>query len=568
MRKNIFLILVAIHTIAFVKAQTIPVGSPVIESYLRRQQLLGKFDSSFSFNYRPINLSKNGLSIDTAVFNKYDYFKKLSNSKGDTQITLLPASLNLAFDSDHPDSRNDGAMIRSRGIQTLVSGGIYTEVGPLSIQIKPELVIAENRNYQGFPLWPRHYESTWQIRYIWFNRIDQPERYGTNTYTKLTPGQSSIRLNKWGLSLGISTENLWWGPAIRNSIMMSNNAEGFPHFTFNTQKPIKTQIGSFEWQFITGKLVGSGYKPPAHDVVIRGRILYSPKPDDWRYFQALSLSYAPKWIKGLSLGMTRWVQQYNENAKSTGSYFPVFQNLFRKNDREEFGFNLTQDQAFGIFGRWIWFDSNAEFYFELAKNDAPINFRDLLVDTDHSRALTVGVSKLFPTIKENEFWQFNFEWTQTSQTESRLLRNSLSWYIHSSVPHGYTNNGEVLGSALGPGGNAQYLEVSKVKGFDRVGGAIERFVHNNDFNMFAFSDNFSSATIKDFTRYWVDYSVHAFYEKRFDRFFLNASLFYTYSLNYQWEVLFDPNDPHAFPDTPGVDRNNWNLDIKLSYSLF
>lgn len=558
MRKSIFIIITIISFTAL-RAQTISVGSPLIESYFRRQQLLGQFDSSFSFNYRLIDLSKNGLNIDSAIFDESGYFKKLLKSPGNTQIKLLPINLNLAFDSHHPDSRNDGSMIRARGFQTLISGGIYTEIGPLSIQIKPELVFAENRDYQGFPLWPRHYESTWQIRYIWFNRIDLPERYGTSSYYNITPGQSSIRLNKWGLSLGLSTENIWWGPAIRNSLMMSNNAQGFPHITFNTQRPINTKIGSFEWQLLTGKLVGSGYKPPANDVLFRGRILYSPKPDDWRYFQALTFSYSPKWIKGLSLGMTRWVQQYNEVAKATNDYFPAFSNLFRKNDDNVTRTETDRDQAAGIFGRWVWYDSKAEFYFEFAKNDASINLRDLLVDTDHSRALTVGVNKLFSTIKKDEFWQFNFEWTQTSQTESRLLRNSLSWYIHGQVRHGYTNNGEILGSALGPGGNVQYLEIAKVKAFNRIGGAVERFVHNNDFTSEAFDE--------DFTRYWVDYNLHGFYERQFDQFFISASLFYTYSFNYQWEVLFDPNDPTAFPDTPGVDRNNWNLDIKLTYSF-
>ncbi|NVK42272.1 MAG: hypothetical protein HWE39_13605 [Oceanospirillaceae bacterium] len=552
------LTIVLLFTLVITKAQTIPLGSPNIENYLRRQQLLGKFDSSFSFNYRPITLSKNGVQLDSTVFNSSSYFKPLSQGKLKTSV--LPLEFRLAYDHHHPDSRNDGAMIRSRGIQTYISAGVYAELGPLTIQLKPELVWAQNREYEGFPLWPRHWESTWQVRYLWFNTVDLPERYGQSSYTKLTPGQSSIRLNKWGLSLGLSTENIWWGPAIRNSIMMSNNAQGFPHLTFNTQRPIKTGIGNFEWQFLTGRLEKSGYPPPAHDRVIRGRILYVPKPDDWRYFQGLTFSYSPKWIKGLSVGFTRWVQQYGENAKVTGSYFPIFQNLFRKNDKEEFGFNLDQDQAAGIFGRWVWYDSKAEFYFEFAKNDAAANFRDLLVDTDHSRALTVGVNKLFPTLKKDEFWQFNFEWTQTSQTESRLLRNSLSWYIHGRVRHGYTNNGEVLGSALGPSGNAQYLEVSKVKGFDRIGGAIERYVHNNDFNFLAFDG--------DFTRYWVDYSLYGFYEKQFDSLLLSASLFYTYSMNYQWEVLFDTNDPNAFPDMPGVDRNNWNLDIKISYSLF
>lgn len=564
MQTKLYMIFVGALLSFSIRSQTIPLGSTNVENYLRRQQLLGKLDSSFSFNYRPITLTKNGLAVDSSIFDTSKYFKELV--KGKIKVSALPLEFRLAYDHNHPDSRNDGAMIRSRGLQTYLSTGIYAEIGPLTIQLKPEFIWAENKDYEGFPLWPRHYESTWQTRYRGFNTIDEPERYGTSQYTKLTPGQSSIRLNKWGLSLGISTENIWWGPAIRNSIMMSNNAQGFPHITFNTQRPIKTAIGSFEWQLLTGKLEASGFKPPAFDVPFRGRVQYAPKPDDWRYYQALTFSYSPKWVKGLSLGLTRWVQQYNENAKETNSYFPIFQNLFRQNDKDEFGFNLNQDQAASIFARWVWYDSKAEFYFEFAKNDAPINLRDLLVDTDHSRGFTVGLNKLFSVLKEGEFWQFNFEWTQTSQTESRALRNTLSWYGHSRIRHGYTNNGDILGSALGSAGNAQYLEVAKVKGFNRIGGAIERYVHNNDFNTVAFGA--ISGPFGDFTRYWIDYNIHGFYERQFDKILLSASLFYTYSFNYQWEVLFDPNDPTAFPDTPGVDRNNWNLDIKVSYSLF
>ena len=90
--------------------------------------------------------------------------------------------------------------------------------------------------------------------------------------------------------------------------------------------------------------------------------------------------------------------------------------------------NQARDQAASIFGRWIWHDSNAEFYFEFGKNDAAVNLRDLLVDTDHSRALTVGINKLFPVSDPNANLQFNFEWTQMSQTESRFARNAAAWY--------------------------------------------------------------------------------------------------------------------------------------------
>lgn len=538
--------------------QTIPLGTPIIEEYFRNQQLLGQFDSSFTFNYRPIVLGENGVEVDSSIFNPHDYFgEKLYFLKKKGHLRLLPAELRVAYDHKRPDSRNDGAMIRSRGFQTLASAGVYAELGILSIQFKPEFILAENKDYQGFPMKPRHFESSWESRYVWFNRMDEPERYGTEVYSKMLLGQSSISLNKWGISLGLSTENIWWGPAIRNSIMMSNNAQGFPHITLNTQRAIKTSIGNFEGQFVTGKLEASGYDPPATDVLFRGKTLFVPKKDDWRYFQAITASYSPKWIKGLSLGFTRWVQQYSEITKETNNYFPVFENLFRQNDPDE-GLEGLQDQAAGLFGRWVWYDSKAEFYFEFAKNDAAVNLRDLLVDTDHARALTVGINKLFDTKKAGAYYRFNFEWTQMSQTESRFARQALSWYIHHIVRHGYTHNGEVLGSGLGPGGNAQYFEVAWIKGLKKIGGSIERYVHNNDFFTFAFGDT------SDFGRYWVDYNITGYINWEFDKLLFSSSIMYTRALNYQWELAYDPNAT-PFNYFPDISVNNFNVDLKLAY---
>ncbi|OEK03863.1 hypothetical protein BFP97_13510 [Roseivirga sp. 4D4] len=548
-------ILYAVTATSF--AQTVTLGSAIVQDYLRREQLKGSFDSTFSFNYRPIVFSKNGID-ETNLPQELSGIYKPIYSRKSSKVALLPLDFRIAYDHDHPDSRNDGAMIRSRGLQTYLSAGIYAELGPLSIQLKPEFIFAENNAYQGFPEKPRHWESTWLTRYAFWNQIDEPERYGTDSYYKLLPGQSSIRLNKWGLSLGLSTENIWWGPSRRNSLMMSHNAQGFAHITLNTQRPIKTAIGSFEGQFITGRLEASDYNPPAADQTFRGFIAFIPKPDDWRYLQAVSFSYSPKWIKGLSLGITRWVQQYYETVKETNDYFPAFSNLFRNNDNNVTLDEQARDQAASIFGRWIWYDSKAEFYFEFGKNDAAANLRDLLVDTDHSRALTVGINKLFPTSDPDADLQFNFEWTQMSQTESRFARNAGAWYHHSSVRDGYTNNGEVLGSGLGPGGNGQYLELSWLKGLKKIGGAIERRVHNNDFMTAAFST--------DFTRYWVDYNIYGFLDFQYQKMLISVSAFYTHSLNYQWEVRFDPNGS-PFQYRPGKDRNNLNLDFKILYTF-
>ena len=125
--------------------------------------------------------------------------------------------------------------------------------------------------------------------------------------------------------------------------MMSNHARGFKHITFNTTKPLKTKIGNFEWQVISGRLESSGYLPAGSDRKHAGTKIYVPKinqmaeTDDWRYLQAYSVTYSPKWVPGLSMGFIRWVQMYAALVEGkywwmegSPTWFPAFQNLFRK----------------------------------------------------------------------------------------------------------------------------------------------------------------------------------------------------------------------------------------------
>ena len=134
-------------------------------------------------------------------------------------------------------------MIPNRGYQHIVSPGLYFKVGPLSIKFKPEHHYSENKKFDGF--WDGHYPEIWAERYKLWNHIDMPERFGDKRHNRTTIGQSSIRLNWKNLSIGISNENIWWGPAKRNSIMMSNHAEGFKHISFQTNKPVNTP----HWKF-------------------------------------------------------------------------------------------------------------------------------------------------------------------------------------------------------------------------------------------------------------------------------------------------------------------------------
>ena len=84
----------------------------------------------------------------------------------------------------------------------------------------------------------------------------------------------------------------------------------------------------------------------------------------------------------------------------------------------------------------MWKDSKAEIYVDYNHNDSKQNIRDLLLDSDHSRAVTVGLQKVFEISADN--FLFSWEWTQMEQTASRLLRNAGSWYEHRWVFDGYS----------------------------------------------------------------------------------------------------------------------------------
>ena len=538
-------------------SQSLNLNESFFEEKLRNEQLLGEFDSNISFSIRPIDLSYN------SNYSFENYYKNYIINSNYIKLSLLPVNLKVNYNSHHPYNRNNGIMIPARGYQKMISLGFFLKVGAISIQLKPEYVFAENKKYDGF--WEGHYPLILSKRYQMWNLIDTPEMFGSNKYNEFFSGQSYVKLNLGKISIGLSSEDLWWGPCVRNGIMMSNQARGFLHYKIETNKPLKTFVGNFEFQLVTGRLEASEFIPSFSDFKYADHGVYVPKKDDWRFFQGFVFTYNPKPINGLSIGFIRWVQAYSEVIKRNKDYLPAFDNLLRKNDKYGTGSDSIEgdrDQGAGVFLRWLWPDSNAEIYAELHYNDSKANFRDLLLDSDHSRAATIGINKLFKNKLNKNYFQFNWEWTQLEQTSSRLLRNAGSWYMHYKVRHGYTNRGEVLGAGIGPGSNSHYFSFSKNNNFDKYGIAIEIVDNDNDFLYWAFED------AKDFRRYWKDYNLHLFANKKFNKFYSSLRIIYSRSLNYQWALDESSGIGEGYEYyVPGIDVNNFHLDLNITIPL-
>ena len=236
-------------------SQTLPVGLLNTEDFFRREQLLDNDSVKGSFMIRPLLLS-NLSNLDRLKYVVYN------NDKLRSEFSILPLVIEQQFNSDRPFGINDGSMILARGYQSRISLGFFGKIGPLSLQVRPDYVYAENRKFRtGADLLAQKISTPILNN---GNRVDLPERFGNGQYSKVNLGQSSLRLTFNPVSLGLSNENLWWGPGRRNSLLMTNNSSGFNHVTLNTSAPIKTPIGTFESQIVGGRLEPSGVPIPAN----------------------------------------------------------------------------------------------------------------------------------------------------------------------------------------------------------------------------------------------------------------------------------------------------------------
>jgi hypothetical protein len=530
--------------------QSLPVGMPVLEEAYRREQLSSKNDSLVSFTVRPIffdhvNATKPANTDTSLASNKILNFNStVSWNKGQGVLQILPLNIQQNYNSKLPYGWNNSSMVPAKGYQAQLSFGAYASYGALSVQIKPEFVYASNDEFTGFPtdqydiIWAQYYDS-------YYNVTDIPEHYGDEAYNKLSWGQSSIRLNFNKISVGLSNENLWWGPGVRSSLLMSNNAPGFKHITINTIRPIETGIGSFEGQVIAGKLENSGLLPPEINRVYEGRTLYVPKQDDWRYISGFVLSYHPKWVPGLFIGASRTSQMYHQDAGSISDFIPLLQPFDKK--------NLTKkDRLSSLFLRWVWQETMTEIYGEYGHSGTQ-NVKDILYQPDYLAAYLFGMKKLIPLKGGHDsYMQASIELTKLQQTTPP---SAGGWYTSSQVRQGYTNKGKVLGAGIGPGSNLQSIDISWYRGIKHIGLQFERYLHNNDF----YYQAYTPAT--EFRKYWVDLSATGAMDWDYKNLLFSARISMIRSLNYQY-VLYD-RPPLYF--VPGWDRLNFQFQTGITY---
>ncbi len=480
------------------------------------------------------------------------------------KINTLSAYSVLQENSNLPLGYNDGVMHPSVGKQSYYNVQLGIQWGRFTLQLAPEKVVAENfavdglgndfdGSANGYPgnFWRRYYEISENI-------IENPNRHFSQNSDQNFIGQSSLKFHTKSWSFGASNENLWWGPGVHYSLVLTNNAPGFLHYTIQSRQPIQTAIGSLEAQFIGGSLKNGNLMPSENNNPFAAQ-WYIPKDTNNRYVTGMVITLNPKWTKNLFIGISNMAYIYERDMNGLEDATPLTN--FTKFTK------LKKRPALGaVFLRYALPKDHAEVYFEYGRNDRGATPINILYDSV-ATGYVGGVRKLFllPNSKKFGAISLNIEVVQLKMPQANLIWNAnllskqSSWYTNSQVRQGYTNRGQILGSNVGPGGSGQTIHLAWVKGYNKIGIGVDRLSHNKDFYYYNYFNGLAYPGPN--FKYWSDFTYTLYARLKFGNFILSSELKKTESYNYLWTKLgsgglYGPSD---------TDRFNTQLNFSLRY---
>jgi hypothetical protein len=355
-------------------------------------------------------------------------------------LNLAPTSVRTTINTGWARSRSDEGAWGTRGSSLEVRAGIHGGWGPVEYAFVPSLHLEENRAFE-IPRQPLRSEFQYPWQGTW---LDWALRPGEGTESRILSGPSHLSLTGGRIRVGASTQPLWWGPSVRNPILLSGTAAGFRHLYLQSRRPLRTPVGAFDFEFIFGRLSPSEFLHEFEEISLR------------RGLAGLFLAFDPALPGGLELGLALL-----NHARLTDDMGPLDQfrevlSLFREPFAEDLTDNIPGNALAAVYFRWRFPESGLEFYGELGRNDHAADFADLMGEPDHSIAFVAGIQKVFQR-EENRIRLLG----EITDLRDRIPLGPrfppLVFYRHHQVREGHTHQGQLLGAPIGPGALAVHL---------------------------------------------------------------------------------------------------------------
>ncbi|CAN5142998.1 hypothetical protein BH23GEM2_BH23GEM2_23470 [soil metagenome] len=360
---------------------------------------------------------------------------------------LRTASLRAAMvlNSNFPYGANDGPVWAGRGLTGSATPAMTFQLGALSARIAPTVFWTTNGK---FPLLANDEPGSMAFNDGQFPlTVDRPQRFGNGAYGRIDPGNSFVRLDTRFVTVGLSTANMIWGPAVEQAFVLGNNAPGFPHAFLGTGEPVNIFLGRLHTRFVWGLLSQSNYSP----VTGSSRWISASEPGRDRLMAGMIAVFAPRGMSGLEVGISRFTHlAFPAGGVPRGFWRAPFGRLFFTDyDMEA---PASNEQA-SIFARWAHVRSGFEVYGEYGREDHASGFRELVQDPEHQRSYMLGFQKTLGgtasaiNVLRGEVFSFLLPPNARDRVEGPI-------YTHTQLRQGHTHHGQLLGGSAGVGNAA------------------------------------------------------------------------------------------------------------------
>lgn len=388
-------------------------------------------------------------------------------------VRVLTPELLVVGNSAYARDWNNGILWGGRGLNAALSGGAAVQWGAFSAALAPVVTWQSNAEFDILPPFePTHS----QYGNAWSTEIDLPQRFGGGSFARIDAGQSYARMDVRGFAAGLSTENIRWGPSLRNPLLLSGTAGGFAHAFFETARPVDIWLGDVEFQLFWGRLTESEY--------------FDSDPDnDERMLAGLLVALQPRVIEGLTVGAGRlqtltWWPELSLGDVIIAPYRDVSSNPMDRGG---------DNQLISAFFRFATAPDGLEAYGEWAREDHWDGWSGLLRNLDASQGWVLGLQKLVRL--DSHALRLNAEVAHLADAlPIRFAQRGggLGFYTHTVVRQGHTHRGQLLGAPIGTGAESLFLGADYFWDAGRSSVSVERARYNDDAYNVRFAPYFGS----------------------------------------------------------------------------
>lgn len=299
------------------------------------------------------------------------------------------------YNDGSPNLENTSDKWVGKGFSFFTSANIAFDSKYIFASIEPFVFTSQNDDYNE----PQRIEKFMNLNDNYAHSEQPYNRYG------FRETQLYLKYNEFGI--GWSNANMWWGPGLHSSLMMSNNTTGFGHLMIGTVNEKRIGDWGFNGRYVFSKFGKKSISKPYYSGFIVNASYYS-KP-------IVTIGFSRSFLSG-----------GNNSSYEIGAFEAAllpFQFVTVENVEDD-ALNPV-DQTYTGYLNLRFPESGLVMYLEYGRNEGPENFKDFLLHPDHSRAFIFGIRKY--GLFNNLNLTVGIEYANLLQTAYWPLRETLDW---------------------------------------------------------------------------------------------------------------------------------------------